>query len=106
MQHVQCSMRCHVPATGWRNCAPACCPRCLSQVPGDPVAYEALWQDYLVFGVARNPWRRAVSSYRMLAHYLRNEPECHAALGWDAFCREPARMAMVHNQYPGCDTLK
>ena len=42
----------------------------------------------------------------MLAHYLRNEPECHAALGWDAFCREPARMAMVHNQYPGCDTLK
>ena len=76
------------------------------QVPDDPAYYEALWQKYLVFGIARNPWRRAVSSYRMLTHYLHNKPECRAALGWDAFCREPARMAMVHHVHPDCDTLK
>lgn len=36
-------------------------------------AYEQLYSSYFVWTVVRNPWARAVSSYRMLSRYMRRE---------------------------------
>lgn len=35
--------------------------------------YGQLFADYFVWTVVRNPWARAVSSYRMLSRYIRSE---------------------------------
>lgn len=43
-------------------------------------AYEQMFADYFVWTVVRNPWARAVSSYRMLSRYIRSECKVGAAL--------------------------
>lgn len=35
--------------------------------------YSQMFADYFVWTVVRNPWARAVSSYRMLSRYIRSE---------------------------------
>lgn len=35
--------------------------------------YGQMFADYFVWTVVRNPWARAVSSYRMLSRYIRSE---------------------------------
>jgi hypothetical protein len=43
----------------------------------DPDEVQRIWQDYTVFSFARNPWSRAISSYRY-NNKRAIEPECHA----------------------------
>lgn len=67
--------------------------------------YEALYNSYFVFAVTRNPWTRAVSSYRMLSRYMRRE--CKDLVGgWDRVCRDVNHLAQVHNQHPECTMRK
>lgn len=41
--------------------------------------YEAQYRQYFVWAAVRNPWARAVSSYRMLSRYMRRECKARGA---------------------------
>ena len=70
-----------------------------------PEEYAELWRSYFVFGFTRNPWARAVSSYRMLERYLAPKPGgagCHAAATWRSFCADPSSLGRLHREMPHC----
>ncbi len=64
-------------------------PTCLKVLKKtEPAKLEAMWRDYFVFGVARNPWARAVSAYQWAYHWLKNRTEVDCGiLDWGTFCR-------------------
>jgi hypothetical protein len=64
--------------------------------------YKKMWKDYFVFGFARNPWQRSVSSYRMMMRFVKNEEGCEDAMRWTAFCDDPLSMGRVFKEYPKC----
>lgn len=64
----------------------------LPQVNGTD-ALEALWRDYFVVTFVRNPYQRAVSSYRMMARQLAAEGPVAPAYSWGAFCADPTGFA-------------
>ncbi|KAI3432395.1 hypothetical protein D9Q98_003951 [Chlorella vulgaris] len=67
--------------------------------------YEALYRDYFVFTVVRNPWTRAVSSYRMLARYTSNT--CADIVGgWNRVCADLNHLGRLHNRHPECTLSK
>lgn len=64
-----------------------------------------MYSDYFVFAVVRNPWARAVSSYRMLSRYLRHG--CKELVGgWNRVCADANLLPLVHNQHPLCTINK
>lgn len=68
--------RCRRPCTAACPCRAAAAPHSpsrLAQPMKSREAYEQLYSDYFVWTVVRNPWARAVSSYRMLSRYMRRE---------------------------------
>ena len=78
---------------------------CLSPLEevGSAAAYSEMWRSYFVFGFTRNPWARAVSSFRMLERYLApRAPGCHAAATWRAFCADPSSVGRLHHEMPQC----
>ena len=78
-------------------------PTCLTPLQVESQEqYEQLWKDYLVFGFARNPWQRGVSSYRMLVRHMKNFTECSESARWSGFCEDPLSMGRIHAQYPQC----
>lgn len=54
---------------------------------------ERLWRDYFVVTFVRNPYQRAVSSYRMMARQLVPGGAQSAGLSWGAFCADPTCFA-------------
>ena len=52
-----------------------------------------LWRDYFVVTFVRNPYQRAVSSYRMMARQLALGGAVAEAYSWDAFCADPTGFA-------------
>jgi hypothetical protein len=67
--------------------------------------YGKLFADYFVWTVVRNPWARAVSSYRMLSRYIRSE--CKDLVGgWDTVCRDINHLPLIHDRNPGCTISK
>lgn len=56
-------------------------------------AMEALWRDYLVVTFVRNPYQRAVSSYRMMMRQLAAGGPVAPAYSWGAFCADPTGFA-------------
>jgi hypothetical protein len=53
----------------------------------------------------RNPWMRAVSSYRMLLRYMRRG--CAPLVGsWSSICRDVNQLARLHNTHPECTRAK
>jgi hypothetical protein len=67
--------------------------------------YEALYRDYFVFAVVRNPWKRAVSSYRMLARYTRRQ--CGDLMGgWSRVCSDLNHLGRLHYRHPECTLHK
>ncbi|PSC73449.1 hypothetical protein C2E20_3378 [Micractinium conductrix] len=56
---------------------------------------EALWRDYFVVSFVRNPYQRAVSSYRMMMRQLALGGEAAGAYNWTAFAADPTGFADV-----------
>lgn len=52
-----------------------------------------LWRDYFVVTFVRNPYQRAVSSYRMMARQLGVGGDVARAYSWDRFCADPTGFA-------------
>ncbi|KAI3432407.1 hypothetical protein D9Q98_003962 [Chlorella vulgaris] len=67
----------------------------LLQVTGqdDVARLESLWRDYCVVSFVRNPYQRAVSSYRMMARQLAPGGAAAASYGWNDFCADPTGFA-------------
>ena len=69
--------------------------------PTSPAEYERTYSDYFVFAVVRNPWARAVSSYRMLARYTQRT--CAALFGnWSSVCLDLNHLGRLHHDHPEC----
>jgi hypothetical protein len=67
---------------------------CLQVTGQDDVArLESLWRDYFVVSFVRNPYQRAVSSYRMMARQLAPGGAAAASYGWNDFCADPTGFA-------------
>lgn len=54
---------------------------------------EKLWQDYFVVTFVRNPYQRAVSSYRMMMRQLRLGGPAAEGYSWNRFCADPTGFA-------------
>ncbi|KAL4423901.1 hypothetical protein ABPG75_001202 [Micractinium tetrahymenae] len=54
---------------------------------------EQLWQEYFVVSFVRNPYQRAVSSYRMMMRQLRLGGPGAEAYSWNRFCADPTGFA-------------
>jgi len=67
--------------------------------------YESMYSSYFVFTVVRNPWARAVSSYRMLSRYMRHGCKDRVG-GWNKVCMDVNHLPRVHNQHPLCTINK
>ncbi|PSC73500.1 MAP kinase phosphatase 6 isoform B [Micractinium conductrix] len=63
--------------------------------------YAAMYARYFVWTVARNPWARAVSSYRMLSRYMKHGCKDRVG-GWNTVCMDVNHIPRVHNVYPLC----
>ncbi len=75
------------------------------QVMASEEEYQRMYGSYFVFAVVRNPWARAVSSYRMLSRYLRHG--CKELVGgWNRVCTDANLLPLVHNQHPLCTISK
>lgn len=69
------------------------------------VNMEEMWKDYFVVTFIRNPYQRAVSSYRMMMRQLSpDRTGSHAAYGWNDFCADPAGFAQECVQDERCRT--
>lgn len=67
--------------------------------------YETMYSNYFVFSVVRNPWARAVSSYRMLSRYMKHG--CKDLVGgWNKVCMDVNHIPMTHNHHPLCTISK
>jgi len=83
-------------------------PWCLENV-SSPSAHDihtltdpgSMWQDYFVFGVTRNVWSRAVSSFQWLEGFIRNSPRCHNVT-WNEFCSNPMSTGDLCRHQPEC----
>ena len=81
-------------------------PTCLEPLAvDDPSGYDEMWRSYFVFGFSRNPWARAVSSYRMLVRHMHPHADCASAATWDDFCTDPSSFGRLHREYPQCAAL-
>ena len=58
-----------------------------------PERLQQMWADYFVVTFVRNPYQRAVSSYRMMARQLAPAGAAAGRRTWDAFCADPAGFA-------------
>lgn len=75
------------------------------QVMRSEQKYEEMYASYFVFTVTRNPWARAVSSYRMLSRYMKRG--CKDVVGgWNKVCMDVNHMPLVHNHHPLCTIAK
>lgn len=65
---------------------------------------EHMWKTYFVFGFSRNVWRRAVSQYQYLVHFLlQNTPALKCPeIKWMDFCMDPPSVADVCRKHPQC----
>ncbi|KAL4434789.1 hypothetical protein ABPG77_005316 [Micractinium sp. CCAP 211/92] len=82
-------------------------PTCFKplEVMASEEEYQRMYGSYFVFAVVRNPWARAVSSYRMLSRYLRHG--CKELVGgWNRVCTDANLLPLVHNQHPLCTISK
>lgn len=61
----------------------------------------SMWQHYFVFGVTRNVWSRAVSSFQWLEGFIRNSPSCHNVT-WNEFCSNPMATGDLCRHQPEC----
>ncbi len=67
--------------------------------------YDKLYEDYFVFAVVRNPWVRAVSSYRMLSRYIRHS--CKELVGgWNHVCMDLNHLGRLHHDFSNCTIHK
>lgn len=67
-------------------------------------AIEQLWRDYFVVTFVRNPYQRAVSSYRMMARQLARDGALAASFSWPRFSADPAAFADDCEADPRCQT--
>jgi hypothetical protein len=58
-----------------------------------PERLQQMWADYFVVTFVRNPYQRAVSSYRMMARPRAPAGAAAGSYTWDAFCANPAGFA-------------
>lgn len=63
---------------------------------------RALWRDYFVVTFVRNPYQRAVSSYRMMMRQLAPGGQAAGAYSWNRFCADPTGFANVCEADPVC----
>ena len=84
-----------------RPTAPAAAAPALAQVSSLD-ALRALWRDYFVVTFVRNPYQRAVSSYRMMMRQLAPGGGAAGAYSWNAFCADPTGFADVCEADPAC----
>lgn len=54
---------------------------------------EKLWAEYFVVTFVRNPYQRAVSSYKMMMRQLALGSTGSASYSWDKFCADPTGFA-------------
>ena len=63
---------------------------------------QALWRDYFVVTFVRNPYQRAVSSYKMMMRQLAPGGEADAQYSWGRFCSDPTGFAEECELDPVC----
>jgi hypothetical protein len=66
---------------------------------------EHMWKTYFVFGFTRNVWRRAVSQYQFLVHFLllQDTPALKCPeIKWMDFCMDPPAVGDVCRKHPQC----
>jgi hypothetical protein len=69
-------------------------PTCMQELKiRDIEQAQQLWQDYFVFAFIRNPWKRALSSYRMLMRYMARETV--KKYSWKDYCADPASIGLT-----------
>ncbi|KAL4437374.1 hypothetical protein ABPG75_004513 [Micractinium tetrahymenae] len=65
-------------------------------------AIHAMWQDYFVFTVVRNPLARAVSAYKFVLSATVADEECADRMDWDGFCGDPLLAGELCRRKPQC----
>lgn len=63
---------------------------------------QALWRDYFVVTFVRNPYQRAISSYRMMMRQLAPGGEADTQYSWNRFCADPTGFAEECELDPVC----
>jgi hypothetical protein len=70
-----------------------------------PERLQQMWADYFVVTFVRNPYQRAVSSYRMLSRYMARTCEPLVG-GWNTVCMDLNHLGRLHHNHPECTLHK
>lgn len=89
-------------------------PHCLERVADTEMSVEEvskLWIEYTAFTFTRNVWRRAISQYEYLVHFLRSNSSSNERMPcpratWNDFCRDPLILGAICRKEPRCCSKK